>query len=96
MTDPAARTERLVSEFRRRFGGSPQVCVRAPGRVPLMGSHTDYNDGFVVPAAIDRDVRIAASPRADATVRLYSLNFDQSDEFRLSDFAKADAAPWSN
>lgn len=96
MMDESARTAHLKEAFRRRFGREPQVCVRAPGRVPLMGSHTDYNEGFVLPAAIDRDVRLALSPRVDRTVRLYSLNFAARDEFSLENLEKSTSAPWSN
>jgi galactokinase len=51
--------ETLEGEFRRRFGAPPEVVVRAPGRVNLIGEHTDYNDGFVLPIAIDREIWIA-------------------------------------
>jgi galactokinase len=57
--------------------------VRAPGRVNLIGEHTDYNDGFVLPMAIDRAVWIALRPRPDRQVRLHSLDFDQSITFSL-------------
>ena len=50
-----ARIDRLLNEFHSRFTGTP-VVARAPGRVNLIGEHTDYNDGFVLPMAIDRDV----------------------------------------
>ena len=53
----------------------PSCLVAAPGRVNLIGEHTDYNDGFVMPAAIDRHVVIAAAPRADRQVRLYAVDF---------------------
>ena len=57
--------EGLVRQtFRRHFQAEPFVVVRAPGRVNLIGEHTDYNDGFVLPMAIDRAVWIALRPRA--------------------------------
>jgi len=52
--------------------------VRAPGRVNLIGEHTDYNDGFVLPMAIDRAIWIALSPRADRQVLAHSLDFDET------------------
>jgi galactokinase len=77
------RTQSLVQTFTQTFGTAPSLVSRAPGRVNLIGEHTDYNDGFVLPMAIDRDVRIAARPRPDRTIRMFSLNFNQRDEFSL-------------
>jgi len=56
--------------------GTPRI-FQAPGRVNLIGDHTDYNDGFVLPAAIDRQIVVAATPREDALVNVYALDFDQ-------------------
>jgi galactokinase len=64
--------------------------------VNLIGEHTDYNDGFVFPAAIDRYVTVWASPRADRVIRAYSVDFNQSVEFSLRDIEPSDEAPWSN
>ena len=61
----------LGSRFRTRFGGSPRV-FRAPGRVNLIGEHTDYNDGLVMPLALDRSTWVAAAPRADQRIILHS------------------------
>ena len=65
MTD---RTASLVAFFTSTYGGKPTLAVRAPGRVNLIGEHTDYNDGFCLPMAIERDVRVVLSKRADRTV----------------------------
>jgi galactokinase len=70
-------------EFERRFGTGPDLVVRAPGRVNLIGEHTDYNDGFVLPMAIDRAIWIALRPRSDEDVRVYSIDFGQSASFSL-------------
>ena len=86
----------LISLFRSRFSTSPAFIARAPGRVNLIGEHTDYNEGFVLPMAIDRDVTIAGAPRPDRTVRLYSVDFDQTSEFSLDSIQPDPAAPWSN
>jgi galactokinase len=67
--------------FRERFQGEPVLLVRAPGRVNLIGEHTDYNDGFVLPMAIDRQLYIALRPRSDTRVLLHSLDFDQPADF---------------
>jgi len=77
----SADTQRLDAEFKRAFDRMPGLTAEAPGRVNLIGEHTDYNDGFVLPVAIDRTVAVAAAPREDNTIRAYSLDFDQHDEF---------------
>ncbi|HHX38586.1 MAG TPA: galactokinase [Armatimonadetes bacterium] len=82
-------------EFARVFSGECTL-VRAPGRVNLIGEHTDYNEGFVFPVAIDREVRYAVSPRDDRKVVLRSLNFDAESEFSLSNITKDADQPWSN
>ena len=73
-----------AKEFLKRFGPGPAFLSRAPGRVNLIGEHTDYNGGFVLPAAVDRDIRIAFRPTDDAKVELYSLDFNESASFALS------------
>lgn len=70
-------------EFGRRFGAEPDVLVRAPGRVNLIGEHTDYNDGFVLPLAIERAVWIGLRPRTDRVVRLGSVDFEDEVVFEL-------------
>lgn len=76
----------------------PEFVVRAPGRVNLIGEHTDYNDGFVFPAAIERDVMIALSRRSDRQVRAYALNFHRSSTFSLESILPSteDRERWSN
>ncbi len=73
----------VAAEFTRRFGEPPRWIVRSPGRVNLIGEHTDYNDGFVLPLAIDRAIWIGLRPRSDGRVAVYSVNFGQVAEFRL-------------
>jgi galactokinase len=69
----------------------------APGRVNLIGEHTDYNDGFVLPMAIDRRVAIAAAPRTDDRVVLHSETFGEQAEFSLGpDLRPGEPAVWSN
>ncbi|MET7330112.1 galactokinase [Nonomuraea sp. NPDC005650] len=64
---------RVVEAFRAAYGASPQTVWRAPGRVNLIGEHTDYNDGFVLPFAVPWGVTAAITPRTDDTIRLLSL-----------------------
>ncbi len=78
----------LAAAFDARFHGAPQWIVRAPGRVNLIGEHTDYNDGFVLPLAIDRAVWIALRARRDRRVVVYSADFDQQAEFDLERLVK--------
>jgi galactokinase len=80
--------EQVAQEFQRRFSEAPTLIIRAPGRVNLIGEHTDYNDGYVMPLAIDRAVWIAARPRADDYVTLYSMDFDQVAETSLMEIVK--------
>lgn len=73
----------VAAEFTKRFGESPADIVRAPGRVNLIGEHTDYNDGFVLPMAIDRAMWIALRPRQDGCVLIHSLEFPHPADFSL-------------
>src|SRR5215813_2838771 len=75
---------RLQVSFQQRFGKKCSL-VRAPGRVNLIGEHTDYNDGFVMPAAIDASTWVAIAPREDRTLRIYSEQFDEEFAFNLED-----------
>ena len=84
--------ERVASGFARVLAGKPTWIVQAPGRVNLIGEHTDYNDGFVLPMAIDRAVWIALRPRSDRRVRIDSLDLRQSVEFDLDALQHGGAA----
>ena len=75
----------VVEHFESRFGLPPALVVRAPGRVNLIGEHTDYNDGFVLPMAIDRAIWMALRPRQDRFVDVHSLDFDEAERFSLDD-----------
>jgi galactokinase len=88
---------RLIAEgFTRSYGSPPSLWVRAPGRVDLMGSHTDYNQGLVLTMAIDRDIWVAARPRQDCQVFIHSLNVNGKAAFELDDISKDDDLLWSN
>ncbi len=82
--------QRVVGDFTTRHGEAPAIVVRAPGRVNLIGEHTDYNDGFVLPMAIDRAAWIALRPRRDRRVVATSLDFDETREFDLERLEKGD------
>jgi galactokinase len=81
----------VTDAFRNRFGQAPQAVVRAPGRVNLIGDHTDYNDGFVLPMAIERAIWIALRPRPAGQVSVHSLDLEQTAGFTLADLAFARA-----
>jgi galactokinase len=82
-SNPGRGAERVARRFAQAFAREPSWIVQAPGRVNLIGEHTDYNDGFVLPMAIDRAVWIALRPRADHRVRIDSLDYKQTIEFDL-------------
>ena len=75
------RIEQLTDIYREKFGHTPAHIARAPGRVNLLGEHVDYNDGFVLPAAIDRETYIAFSPTDAHASTLLALDFDQQVSF---------------
>jgi len=78
------RRARIAGAFAEQFDRLPTIWVRAPGRIDLMGSHTDYNLGCVLTIAIDRDTWIAAAPRTDDCGRVFSLNLQQRAGFELA------------
>ena len=80
--------ETVIQAFTTQFGEPPHAVIRAPGRVNLIGEHTDYNDGFVLPMAIDRAVWLALRPRLDGRVYARSLAMDTPAEFDLASLEK--------
>ena len=78
----------LTTEFERQFHSPASFLVRAPGRVNIIGEHTDYNEGFVLPMAIDRAVQIVLRPRPDRRVILHSLEYGETVEFSLDGLHK--------
>jgi len=87
--------DRIVQTFREEFDAAPAFVVRAPGRVNLIGEHTDYNDGFVLPLAIDRATWIALRPRPDRQVMVHALDFDDRDTFHLDELTPRQGS-WAN
>jgi galactokinase len=86
----------IEEAFLRIYGSAPQVVARAPGRVNLIGEHTDYNNGFVLPAAIDRYVWFAGRARTDRIVRAHALDFTEAVEFSLDALERDSQHGWSN
>jgi galactokinase len=89
-------TARAIARFQTRFGASPQWVASAPGRVNLIGEHTDYSDGFVLPMAIEPRTALAAAPRADRIITLHSAAFDETVTFDLGQPLSPRPAYWSN
>ncbi len=81
--------------FQARWGITPRI-FRAPGRVNLIGEHTDYNDGFVMPAAIEFSTWVAAGLRPDRVLSIYSENFSELREFPLDDSGPQRLNHWSD
>ncbi|PIZ17331.1 galactokinase [Candidatus Desantisbacteria bacterium CG_4_10_14_0_8_um_filter_48_22] len=79
------RKETIKIAFKEEYGAEPQLIASAPGRINLIGEHTDYNEGYVLPAAINRDILYAVNPRDDRVVRIFSLNFDKKEKFSLEE-----------
>ena len=72
-----SKVRSALKKFLEEFNQTPEYLVQAPGRVNLIGEHTDYNDGYVLPIAIDRVVSIALSAIPEPEIRLFSLDFGQ-------------------
>jgi len=85
----------LLEAFQARFGTAANI-YRAPGRVNLIGEHTDYNDGFVLPAAIEFYCWVAAAARKDGKVAIYSENFNETVEASLNSLTPLGKKHWSN
>jgi galactokinase len=94
------RREEVAAVFRERFQTEPELWVRAPGRVDLMGSHTDYNLGYVLTMAIDRDTWMAARGSGSDRVRLFAANLGAEASFDLAEAAlprdRRRAPAWSD
>lgn len=84
----------LAASFQEYYKKEPQV-FRSPGRVNIIGEHTDYNDGFVLPAAIDKSIFVAIAKRDDDLIRLYSKEFNESLEIQIKELQISDKQ-WAN
>ena len=91
-----SRTQKLLREYHKAYDCNPDCLVKAPGRVDLMGNHTDYNDGFVLPVALDVDIMAAGRLRNDRIIRLISTDIPGESSFSLDNITKDILSPWTN
>ena len=91
--------DKVMAAFEAKFGGKPAAVAYAPGRIEVLGNHTDYNEGFVFSAAIDKGTFFAASPADDDTVTLVALDINGGETYscKLADVKKVESgATWAN
>ena len=86
----------IKQSFQEIYGTPPEVIARSPGRVNLIGEHTDYNDGYVLPAAIDRVIEFGARRGSDNIIHAYSIDFQDEVEFSVDAIEKDEHHSWSN
>jgi len=84
----------IEAKFRELYGTTP-FMFSSPGRINLIGEHTDYNDGFVLPAAIDKQMTLAIKPKDDGPCQVYSYDYDEHESFDMQSIAVGDI-PWLN
>src|SRR5258708_9518486 len=82
--------------FKQHFRSTATHAVRAPGRLELLGNHTDYNEGLVMSLAVNKYIQIASSPRSDGKIELISSAFPEPEVFWLTDLKKNPAASWAD
>lgn len=87
-------SNQIVKKFEELFKNEP-LLVRSPGRINLIGEHTDYNDGFVFPAAIDKEIHFAVAKNKANIFRFYALDLHESFEMKVENLAKSDTS-WAN
>ena len=87
--------DKITDVFQAIYAKNPTLIVRAPGRINLIGEHTDYNDGFVLPAAIDKAIYFAIRARPDRLCKLYAADLEQAYEFSL-DHVQKSSVSWAN
>src|ERR1700674_3101692 len=93
------RTAKLAGQAKAAFADQyktvPSYLARAPGRINVIGEHTDYNDGFVLPAAIQQAIYIAGKLRPDQTVKVQSLDFRDNASFTLDQLRDDSLPHWT-
>jgi galactokinase len=85
-----------IQEYRQTFGGEPDLVASAPGRVNLIGEHTDYNEGFVLPAAVNKRIYAATSKRDDAKICIHSADYGVTVHTSIEDLKSPEQEFWVN
>ena len=88
--------DRVARGFEQEYGHPPEVIARAPGRLEILGNHTDYNEGVVLSVAVDRATWVAASPAQGRDCRLKDLRDASSRTFSLDELADPEPGDWAN
>jgi galactokinase len=88
-------TDQIKQQFSSVFHKEPEFFVRSPGRVNLIGEHTDYNEGYVLPAAIDKSIYLAFARNTEQVCRVYSLDYSAMDQFTMDKLAPRNGG-WLN
>lgn len=91
-----ATKESITGLYRAKFQQWPDIVATAPGRINIIGEHTDYNEGYVLPAAIDKNSIVAVSKRADKKIHLYSVLFTQAHETSVDGLKPEREHSWAN
>lgn len=89
-------TDRAVQAYRQKYGQAPTAAAQAPGRVEIMGNHTDYNGGYVLPAALDRATAVAGTPAPNDVITLYAVDFGREAVFSARDLTPDPRNSWAN
>lgn len=91
-----AMKETLIRHFKEHFGYAPSIVVRAPGRLEILGNHTDYNLGTVLSCAVDRYAYMAMAPVSSRFCRIWDSSFNEERSFDIDDLANHRAKDWAN
>ena len=88
--------QQAQQKYQELYHQAPTLTVYAPGRVNIIGEHTDYNDGFVMPCAINFGTAVTGTPREDATWKVYAADLNAKDEFSLAEPITQSRHKWAN
>src|SRR6476659_9346177 len=95
--DTPSTGETPLERLQPYIRGEQTIVVRSPGRINLIGEHTDYNEGYVLPAAIDKAAYLALTPREDNQINLYSIDMQDEYHTNIEEFERVDQQhAWAN
>ena len=90
------KIQQIAESFKHLYNENPRMLVRAPGRINLIGEHTDYNNGFVLPAAIDKEIVFAVGLSPDEVFRFQAFDLNETHSFKLDELAVSPQKSWAN